>query len=41
LQENIALVLLDKNFQSIENHALYALTDLIKECNYEISIYTI
>eukprot|EP00347_Sterkiella_histriomuscorum_P015566 403356544 len=36
LQENVALVLLDKNFQTCENIALYAVTDLMKEYMREL-----
>ena len=32
MQENVALMCLDKNFLTAENIALYTLSDILKEC---------
>ena len=36
LSQNVALLLVDKNYESIENQALFALTSLMKEYLVEI-----
>ena len=36
MSENIALILYDKQFDKIENNALFVMTDLIKEYALEI-----
>ena len=36
LSQNLALLLVDKNFDSIENQALYALTSLMKDYMLEV-----
>lgn len=36
MSENIALILYDKQYDKIENHALFVLTDLVKEYALEI-----
>ena len=36
LSQNLALVLIDKNFESVENQALYALSALMKDYLIEI-----
>ena len=36
LSQNIALVLIDRNYEHIDNHALFALTSIMKEYLLEI-----
>ena len=36
LSKNLAIILLDKNFESIENQAMFALTSLMKDYLIEI-----
>lgn len=36
LSQNLALILLDKNYETIESHALYALTAIMKDYLLEI-----
>ena len=36
MQENVALMCLDKNFLTAENIALYTLSDILKECKHRI-----
>ena len=36
LSQNLALLLVDKNFESVENQALYALSALMKDYLVEI-----
>ena len=35
LDENIAMICLDKNFATIESTALYALKDILKDCKFQ------
>jgi hypothetical protein len=52
LSQNLALILIDRNYESADNHAMFALTSIMKEylleigtemksiCEAQVSLYT-